>query len=425
VTPGRCLDGCPQRPALLVRIRREHGRGRLVAPFPADMLLSRYMMSHLFVFEPKPDFVPKILPLWEHHFVVHEVDSFEAMETALLSLDSGSAVILFNWDKWANPLVYLQKIRVWHRLIPIVIVSARMSYLTCLEALREQVYACLPRPLNLSTVEALLDHVFDNYDMLSLRNMYYLSIRKRKFVFNKTLRYQEFQILARHLATRDAYVYPSVSESVFALPLPLLLIVDTDTNTRNEIASFTDRYAVVIAETAEDALVLAAKHPEISLVLIDVALPGADEKIFLEALSAALPKAATLVWTASQRKDVAVMCFQVGVFEYMSKSDSAVSLASTLDTLLQMKWEMDAGGDIALYTRQFLFAAHCRYAFQQEKPVFWSDWHLFFKRTFPEHAAQTATDTPIPYGVFEQLGLEGLSLLTPDPDAYPDIFGTH
>jgi len=380
------------------------------------------MLSHIFVFEPKPDLARKLLPEWEHYYGVHEISYFEAMEAALLSRDSGSAVILFNWDKWTNPLLYLQKIRVWHRLIPIVIVSTRISHQLCLAALREQVYTCLPRPLGMSALEGVLTHIFDHYDMLSVRNMYYLSIRKRKFVFNKTLRYQEFQILARQMADRDPYVYPSFSESVFALPLPRLLIVDTDPNTQMEIPTFADRYDVITAETADSALLLAEKFPDTALVILDIDMPGIGEKAFLEALSSALPKAATLVWTASQRKDLAILCFQVGVFDYMSKMDMSVSISSKIETLLQMKWEMDAGGDIALYTRQFLFAAHCRYAFQQGKPVFWSDWHLFFKRTFPENGFQTVMDTPISYDVLNQLGVCGLSLLEPDSSVYPDTF---
>lgn len=383
------------------------------------------MMSHLFVFEPKQDFAAKLMPMWEHNGVVHGIASFEAMEMALLSRDSGAAVILFNWDKWPSPLLYLQKIRIWHRLIPIVVVSARMPHQTCLDVLREQVYTCLPRPLVLSNLEAVLNHIFDHYDMLSLRNMYYLSIRKRKFVFNKTLRYQEFQILARQLALRESYAYPVFSESVFDLPTPTLLMIDTDPRARLEREALSDQYSIIMAETVEEAVGVAAQNPHVSLVIMDVDMPGAGDKTFLEALGLALPKAGTLVWTASQRKDWAILCFQVGVFDYMSKSDSSVSLASKIETLLQMKWEMDAGGDIALYTRQFLFAAHCRYAFQQGKPVFWSDWHLFFKRTFPENGVQAATDMPIPYGVFEQLGLAGLSVFEPDPAGYPDIFRGH
>ena len=384
------------------------------------MVLSNLpMMSHLFVFEPKPEFARKLASVWEHHFVIHDVAYFEAMETMLLSSHAGSAVILFNWDKWPNPLVYLQKMRIWHRLIPIVIVSNKLSHAMCLSVLREQVYTCLPRPLNIADLGAVLDQIFDDYEMISLRNMYYLSIRKRKFVFNKTMRYQEFQILAQQLNDRalvPSYVAP---EHVFELPTPVILVIASDHAA--EILAQESVYTVLVAKTPEQAFLLSDRQ-DIALVVMDVLL-GVDVALFLKELTETFPKVGVLVWTASQDKGVATACFQVGVFDCLSKLDSDVSLLSKIETLLHMRWEMDASGDIALYTRQFLFAAHCRYAFHQGRPVFWSDWYLFFKRRFPENGFRTATDTPIPYDVFEQLGISGLSVLNPDPVAYPDIFG--
>ncbi len=384
------------------------------------MVLSNLpMMSHLFVFEPKPEFARKLASVWEHHFVIHDVAYFEAMETMLLSSHAGSAVILFNWDKWPNPLVYLQKMRVWHRLIPIVIVSNKLSHAMCLSVLREQVYTCLPRPLNIADLGAVLDQIFDDYEMISLRNMYYLSIRKRKFVFNKTMRYQEFQILAQQLNGREQVPVYVASEHVFELPKPVLLVIASDH--AEDLLAQESVYTVLVAKTADQALALAA-HQDISLVIMDVLL-GVDTVLFLKELTEKQPEVGVLVWTSSQDTGLAIRCFQVGVFDYLSPLAPGVSLLSKIETLLHMKWEMVSRGDIALYTRQFLFAAHCRYAFHQGRPVFWSDWYLFFKRRFPENGFRTATDTPIPYDVFEQLGISGLSVLNPDPVAYPDIFG--
>jgi DNA-binding NtrC family response regulator len=377
------------------------------------------MMSHLFIFEPKPDISRKLTPVWEHRFTIHEIDLFPAMEAALLSRDAGSAVIIFNWDKWAKPLAYLQKIRIWHRLIPIVVVSSRMSTQLCLEALREQLYTCLPKPLMIADLGAVLDCIFDDYDMVSLRNMYYLSIRKRKFVFNKTMRYQDFQVLARALDQRETFVPPVVSDVLFALPKPVILVLDRDVQVLSELTSYEDRYTVLVAETADEALLCAAAHPDIALVVIDVALPGMLDALI--SVTMALPKAGVLVWTDSQDRELAITSFQVGVFDYVYKSEAASPLCDDIDRLLQMKWEMDAGGDIALYTRQFLFAAHCRYAFQQRKPVYWSDWYLFFHQKFPEKGFQTAPDTPIPNDIFETLGIAQLSVLA--PTAYPEVFG--
>jgi CheY-like chemotaxis protein len=383
------------------------------------------MIPHLFVFEPKDDLVRKIVPIWENHFVIQPIADFQAMEAALLSENAGVAVILFNWDKWTDPLQYLQQIRVWHRLIPIVIVATTMPHVFCIAAMRDQTHVCLRRPFVPARVRPVLDAIFDDYDRLSLRNMYYLSIRQRKFVFNKTLRYQTFQRLARSLATRDPWVLDRpMPVSAFEIPKPTLLVLDLDPTPVLDMAQAESRYHVLVAEDAGMALQLAADHPEIDLVIMDVVAPGAAEPAFLTALGEALPKAGVLVWTASQNNALAMQCFQIGIFDYESKTSAEVSLAAKVESLLHMKWEMAAGGDIALYTRQFLFAAHCQYAFQQGKPVFWSDWYVFFKCSFPENTTRMASDLPISAQIFADLGVAGLSVLDPDPVGYPDVFVT-
>jgi FixJ family two-component response regulator len=380
------------------------------------------MISHLFVFEPNPELVRKIMPVWEHHFMMHAIPDFQAMESALLSENAGSAVIVFHWDRWTSPLQLLQKIRVWHRLIPIVVVATRIPHDFCLAALREQVYTFLNHPFVPEKVWPVLDAIFDDYDMLSLRNMYYLSLRQRKFVFNKTLRYQEFQLLAREIATRAPWNGGlPVPVAAFVSPKPVILVLDLTSGPIGESLP-ESRYTVRIAADVSTALHIAVTTPDIAMVIFDVAVSGAAEACFLTALGAALPKAAILVWTASQDIAVAMQCFQIGVFDYINHRSTDVALSSHVETMLQMKGEMEAGGDIALHTRQDLFAHHCQQAFQQGKPVLWSDWYLFFKRGFPENTSRMAADNPISHAIFTRLGVSGLSVLAPDPVDYPDAF---
>ena len=379
------------------------------------------MIPHLFVFEPHPELVRKMMPSWENHFVIHGICDFQAMEAALLSENAGFAVIVFHWDKWTNPLQLLQKIRIWHRLIPIVIVATRIPHDFCLAALRCQIYTFLTHPFVPAKVHPVLDAIFDDYDMLSLRNMYYLSIRQRKFVFNKTLRHQELQLLAHALETRAHWDGGAeVPVTAFALPKPLVLVLDTDGSILEGVSE--NSYRVLVAVDVAMALRLAVTTPDIAMVIFDVAAPGAAASDFLVSLGEALPKAAILVWTAFQDNAVAMRCFQIGVFDYVNKKSTDLSLSATVETLLQMKWEMDAGGDISLYTRQFLFASHCQHAFQGGKPVLWSDWYLFFKRGFPENTSRMASDRPISHDVFARLGVAGLSVLEPDPADYPHAF---
>ena len=380
------------------------------------------MISHLFVFEPSPELVRKMMPAWEDYFVIHAIPDFQAMEAALLSENAWSAVIVFHWDKWTNPLQLLQKIRVWHRLIPIVVVATRIPHDFCLAALREQVHTFLTHPFVPTKVAPVLMAIFDDYDMLSLRNMYYLSLRQRKCVFNKTLRYQEFQLLARERDARDPWNGgPAVPVAAFVLPKPVILVLDLAAGSILDSVP-ESHYTVLIASDVAMALHLAETRPDIAMVIFDVAVSGAAEAGFLTALGETLPKAAILVWTDSQDTLVAMQCFQIGVFDYLNNRSADVSRSSHIETMLQMKGEMQAGGDIALCIRQALFAQHCQQAFDQGKPVLWSDWYVFFKRGFPDNTVPMASHRPISHAIFTHLGVAGLSVLTPDPVDYPDAF---
>lgn len=379
------------------------------------------MLSYVFIFEPKPEVAKKIKPLLEHRFGVREFQNLVTLEEGLLHEDAKQALLIINWDRFSKPLEYLQKIRVWQRLIPIVVVSAKQVHDTCIAILREQVFCYLPKALLPTKLEKILTDIEDDYDMMTLRNMYYLSIRKRKFVFNKTVRYQEFQMAAQSLHHRPTNTQDSpFFETIFALPKPHLWILCRDVSRVSRINAEDDRYTLTHVSTyAMIPFLPETDSPD--LLLVDIADISSEQ---LSMLGRKFPKSALVAWTASQDMSLTVACFQIGIFEWISTKESDVVLNQKIEEALHMKWEMESGGDIALYTRQFLFAAHCRYAFQQKKPVFWSDWFLFFKRGFPESTKKKAANRPIPLEKFLSLGISGLSTFDPTPEEYDSIFET-
>jgi two-component system, NtrC family, response regulator AtoC len=101
---------------------------------------------------------------------------------------------------------------------------------------------------------------------------------------------------------------------------PVLLIVDDDKNTRDGLQRALQRnYEVYVAESAEAALTLLGKVPEIDVMLSDLRMPGTDGLSLLRRMQAQHPRTLCILLTAYGSVESAVEAMKQGAYDFLTK----------------------------------------------------------------------------------------------------------
>lgn len=368
------------------------------------------MMLTLFIFEQKKELTSQMHALLGEVYTINTYHTLEHMTDALLSEEARDAIVFFNWDN-TEALTSLQKIRFWQRLIPIVVVAGPLPWTTIISLLNSHVYDILPKQLTQTTLRNTLQALTIHYDKLTLQNIRLFSIRHRKFVFNRALRQEELQSIFYSMHNRDTAVDTlPLPETFFKIPKPKILIIDPTPSTLCQ--TIAETHTLIFAKTVSEAQDI-LQSTAIDLVLFD---PAAHDGVLSEFFTAT---GCALVAVFDAHKSLYVIdCFKEGAAAHIDKNLSEHEFKTQIQQLLTIKWESEAGGDIALPERQYLFANYCRVANTLAKPILWSDWQLFFQRTFPDPITPQ-NNAPIPYTFLCTSDIQTLSALpAPLPHTY-------
>ena len=101
---------------------------------------------------------------------------------------------------------------------------------------------------------------------------------------------------------------------------PVILIVDDDKNTRDGLQRALQRsYEVHTAESAEAALGVLGRVPEVDVMLSDLRMPGVDGLNLLRRVQAQHPRTVCILLTAYGSVEAAVEAMKQGAYDFLTK----------------------------------------------------------------------------------------------------------
>jgi DNA-binding NtrC family response regulator len=110
-----------------------------------------------------------------------------------------------------------------------------------------------------------------------------------------------------------------------------ILIVDDDKEFREELRQSLGEYEVVQASNGEEAVNMVSKPNEISLVILDVKMPGISGTNALARMKEISPELKIIILTGYSSKDVAVEALKSHADDYMEKPFALQELKDTID----------------------------------------------------------------------------------------------
>lgn len=113
-----------------------------------------------------------------------------------------------------------------------------------------------------------------------------------------------------------------------------ILIVDDDKEFREELRQCLGEYEVVQAVNGEEAVNMVKKPNEISLVILDVKMPGISGTNALARMKEISPELKIIILTGYSSKDVAVEALKNHADDYMEKPFALQELKDTIDRFL-------------------------------------------------------------------------------------------
>lgn len=113
-----------------------------------------------------------------------------------------------------------------------------------------------------------------------------------------------------------------------------ILIVDDDKEFREELRQSLSEYEIVQAANGEDAVNMVKKPNEISLVILDVRMPGISGTTALARMKEISPEIKIIILTGYGSKDVAVEALKSHADDYMEKPVAVRDLKDTIDRFL-------------------------------------------------------------------------------------------
>jgi two-component system phosphate regulon sensor histidine kinase PhoR len=100
-----------------------------------------------------------------------------------------------------------------------------------------------------------------------------------------------------------------------------VLVVDDEVGIRKgcQRVLSADNHTVLVAETAEEALLILGRQPDVDLALVDLKLPGMGGLEFLSEVAARYPETVCVVITAYATLETAVEATKRGAYDFLTK----------------------------------------------------------------------------------------------------------
>ena len=105
------------------------------------------------------------------------------------------------------------------------------------------------------------------------------------------------------------------------MPKKKILIIDDEEDFSTLLKTNIEKttaYEALVARSGEAGLELMTMHTP-DLVLLDIMLPGMDGLETLKRIKAAAPELPVAIVTAAWNEQQAILCFEAGAYEYITK----------------------------------------------------------------------------------------------------------
>lgn len=127
-----------------------------------------------------------------------------------------------------------------------------------------------------------------------------------------------------------------------------ILIVDDDEDLRNELSSLLEDYGVLEASSGEAALKILKRANEISLVILDVMMPGINGLDVLREIKRENPALKTVILTGHSSKDVAIEALKNRADDYIEKPIVTDKIKEIADRFIDEKQGAGNGNPLNL-----------------------------------------------------------------------------
>jgi DNA-binding NtrC family response regulator len=181
----------------------------------------------------------------------------------------------------------------------------------------------------------------------------------------------------------------SITKTEEILPKkPTILVVEDNDDARENINLFLEKhYITLLAADGKEAEALAAAHPEILVVLLDVYLPDVNGLDLMPNLIKSLPKSEFIIITAFKEINIAVKALRNGACDYINKPFYKADILSTLTKTLQRQYILTIIPKLEEYTSEPLLSYKARLSLLENlienlklknKPLKMKDIYSFF-----------------------------------------------
>jgi two-component system response regulator YesN len=116
-----------------------------------------------------------------------------------------------------------------------------------------------------------------------------------------------------------------------------ILLVDDDEDLRSELRDFLEEYSVQEASTGREALELIRRAHEISLVVLDIKLPGISGLEVLKEIKRTDPGISIIIFTGHSSKDVAIEALKNHADDYIEKPIDFEKLRRAIEKRIDVK----------------------------------------------------------------------------------------
>jgi DNA-binding NtrC family response regulator len=131
-------------------------------------------------------------------------------------------------------------------------------------------------------------------------------------------------------------------------PRPTILVIDDERNTREGLRdAFSDKYAILLADSAEAGL-KAIKSRHVDIVLTDLRMPGMDGMAFTKQVASQPDAPLIIMLTAYGSIQTAMAAMRAGAYDYLTKPVKLDDLEMMIDrglAVLQERRSGSAGAD--------------------------------------------------------------------------------
>jgi len=114
-----------------------------------------------------------------------------------------------------------------------------------------------------------------------------------------------------------------------------ILVVDDTENIRRIFVTAFDEYRIITASSGEEALTILNKPNDISLIILDVMMPGINGLELLKEIKKLNPNCRVVIMTAYSSKDIVIEALRSHADDYIEKPFDINSVKAVFDRLLK------------------------------------------------------------------------------------------